>query len=103
MCIRDSVRADLFSDAKLRPEANDLDVEVLVDRLELFTQRDEVLMAAQQPPQKRRELEDQRARGIRLRANQRRDRRQRVEEEVWVDLALERFDLCGEQQLCLLL
>jgi hypothetical protein len=45
------VRADLLADAKLGPEANDLDVEVLVDRLQLFTQRDEVLMTAKQPPQ----------------------------------------------------
>ena len=34
---------DLLVDAQLRAEADDLDVEVLVDRLELLAQRDEVI------------------------------------------------------------
>ena len=45
-----------------RAEADALDVEVLVDRLELLAQRDEVILAAQQAPQQRRQLDDQHAR-----------------------------------------
>ena len=97
------LRRDLLVDAELRPEADDLDREVLVDRLELLAQRDEVIRAAHQPPQQPGELRDQHARRLGLRPDQRRDRRERVEEEVRVDLVGERLDLRGEQQRLLLL
>ncbi len=92
-----------FSIAQLRAEADALDVEVLVDRLELLAQRDEVLLAALQPPQQPRELHDEHPRGLGLRPDERRDRRQRVEQEVRVDLAGERFDARRHQQLFLFL
>ena len=92
-----------FSIAQARAEADALDVEVLVDGFELFAQRDEMLLAAQQPPQQARELHDQHPRRFRLRSDQRGDRRQRVEEEVRVDLAGERLDARRHQQLFLLL
>ena len=95
--------ADLLVDRQLRAEADDLDVEVLVDRLELLAQRDEVIGAAHQAAQQARQLRDQHARRFRLRADQRRDRRQRVEQEVRVDLVGERLDLRREQQLLLFL
>ena len=102
--IRSSVSGSMsLTHLQLRSEADDLDVEILVDRLELVAQRDEMLVAAQQTPQQRREPDDQRARGVGFGADQRRDRRQRVEQEVRVDLALQRFDLRGEQQLLLFL
>ena len=47
------VGADLLAHLQLRAEPHDLDVEVLVDRLELLAQRDEVLVAAHQPAQQR--------------------------------------------------
>ena len=97
------VGMDLLLDAQLRAEAHDLDVQVFVDRLELFAQRDEVIGAPHQAAQQARELRDQHARRFRLRADERRDRRQRVEQEVRVDLVRERFDLRGEQQLLLFL
>ena len=59
--------------------------------------------AAHQAAEQARQLGDQHARGFRLRADQRRDRRQRVEQEVRVDLVRERLDLRREQQLFLLL
>ena len=48
-------------------------------------------------------FDDQHPRGLRLRADQRRDRGQRVEQEVRIDLAGERFDAGRHQQLLLLL
>ena len=44
----------VFSIRSFGPKRTALDVEVLVDRLELLAQRDEVLLAAQQPPQQAR-------------------------------------------------
>ena len=52
----EGVGADLLLDLELRPEADDLDVEILVDRLELLAQRHEVIAAAQQPAQQPRQL-----------------------------------------------
>ena len=82
-----------LSTLQLRTEADDLDVEVLVDRLELLAQRDEVIRAAHQAAQQARELRDEHARRLGLRADERRDRRQRVEQEVRVDLVGQRLDL----------
>ena len=96
-------RIDVLLDAQGRAEANDLDVEVLVDRVELFTKRDEMLLAAEQPPEQPRELRDEHPRGFGLRPNQRRDRRQRVEQEMRIDLARERVEARGHEQLFLLL
>ena len=41
--------ADLLVHLELRPEPDDLDVEVLVNRLELFAERHEVIGAAHEP------------------------------------------------------
>ncbi len=60
-------------------------------------------LAAHQAPQQARELHDQHAGGVRLGADQRGDRGQRVEQEVRVDLAGERLDLRRQQQLFLFL
>ena len=60
-------QADLFVDLQLRSEADDLDVEVLVDRFQLFAQRDEMVRAAHQTAEQARQLHDQhpRRRGAR--------------------------------------
>ena len=89
-------------DDERRAEADALDVEILVDGRQFLAQRDEVLLAAQQPPQQPGQLDDEHARRLRLRADQRRDRRQRVEQEVRVDLIGERLDARRHQQLLLL-
>ena len=65
------VGADLFFHLQLRAEPDDLDVEVFVDRLELLAQRDEMIAAAEQTPQQTGEFHDDRARRLRLRADQR--------------------------------
>ena len=95
--------ADPLVDTQLRTESDDLDVEVLVHRLELFAQRHEMIGAAHQSPEETRELRDQHARRFRLGPDQRRDRGQRIEQEMRIDLIGERFDLGGEQQFFLLL
>ena len=77
---------DVRPHPKLRAESNDFDVEVLVDRLELFADRDEVIGIAEPAPQQRRQPVHDHARRFGLRADQRRDRGQRVEQEVRVDL-----------------
>ena len=66
------VRVDLLVDVQLRPEPDDFDVQVLVDRLELFAQRDEVIRASQEPPQQARQLRHEHPRRFGLRADQRR-------------------------------
>ena len=99
----EGVGVDRFLDLQLGAEAHRLDVQVLVDRLELLPQRHEVLLAAQQAAEQPRELHDQHPRRLRLRPDQRRDRGQRVEEEVRVDLAGERLDARRHQEFFLLL
>ena len=93
----------VFLDLQSGTEAHALDVEVFVDRFQLLAKRDEVFLAAQQPAEQAGQLHDQHARRFRLRSDQRRDRRQRVEQEVRIDLAGERLDARRHQQLLLFL
>ena len=95
-------RVDLLVHLELRPEADLLDVEVLVHGFDLVAQRHEVIGVAQPAPQQRRQAVHQHARRLGLGADERRDRRERVEEEMRVDLTRERLDLGGQQQLLLL-
>ena len=97
------VGADVLGHLELGAEADDLDVEILVDRLELLPQRHEMIGCAQQAAQEARQFRDEHARRLRLRANQRRDRRQRVEQKMRVDLIRQRLDFRRQQQLLLLL
>src|SRR5207253_7096953 len=53
--------SDLFIDAELRAEADDLDVEILVNRLELFAQRHEMVGAAHQAPKQAGQFCDERS------------------------------------------
>ena len=87
----------------MRPEPDHLDGEVFVDRRQFFAQRDEVIGAAHQPSEQAGQLGDEHAGRVGLRPDQRRDRGQRVEQEVRVDLAGQGFDLGREQQLLLFL
>ena len=90
-------------DPQLRAEAHRLDVEVLVDGVDLLAQRDEVIARPEQTAEQARELRDEHARRFGLRADERGDRRQRVEQEMRVDLVRERLELRREQELLLLL
>ncbi len=92
-----------FSIVSFGPKRTRFDVEILVDGLELLAQRDEVLLAPQQSAEQSRELDDERARRLGLRADERGDRRQRVEQKMRVDLARERGDAGRDQQLLLFL
>src|SRR5262245_1738714 len=80
---------NLLTDLQFRTEPDDLDVEIFVDRVELFAERHEVLVTAKEAAEQSRQLVYQRSRRLRLRSNQRRNRRERVEQEVRIDLALE--------------
>ena len=77
--------------------------EVLVHRLELLAQRDEVIGAAHEPSEEAGELDDQHPRRLGVGPDQGRDRRERVEQEVRADLAGQRLDARREQQLLLFL
>src|SRR6266536_1739327 len=74
--------ADVLDHFQLRPEPHDLDVEVFVNRLELFAQRHEMVSAAHETAKQTGKLGDEHAGRFRLRADQRRYRRQGVEEKV---------------------
>src|SRR5580692_8090476 len=72
-------------------ETDYFDVEVVIDELQFFAKRYEGVAAAQQSSQNRRQLDDQFARRIGIEAHQRGDRVQGIEQEVRVDLVLQRF------------
>ncbi len=95
---------DLFENLQLvSSEADHFDVEIIVNEIDLFAQRHERFMFAQQPAEDVRKFQHDAARHVRIKANQRRDGIQRVEEEVRIDLAGERVHARAEQQLLILL
>jgi hypothetical protein len=60
------------------PEPRDFDIQIVVDKIEFFLQGHKRFMFAQQPPQNIAQLEDYAARHIRIVANQRGHRIERV-------------------------
>src|SRR5581483_823123 len=84
-------------------EAGDFDVEIVVEKLELLAQGNERVALAQQPSQDIAESYDHQPRRIGIRAHQRRNRIQRVEQEVRIDLALQRLHARLQKQSFLLL
>ena len=80
-------------DAQALLEARVLDVEVRLDQLELASERGELAFRAQHAAQQRRQAHQRLERAGRRRLNQIADRRQRVEEEVRVDLRAQRPQL----------
>src|SRR4029453_11172409 len=97
------VWADLLDHLQLWTEADDLDVQIFIDGLELLTKAHEMIRASKQPAEQPRELGNQHPGRLGLRSNQGRDRRQGVEQEVRVDLVGERLDSSREQQRFLFL
>ncbi len=93
----------MLFDVQLRPEADQFDVEVLVDRRQFLAEADEVILAAHEAPQQAGQAADDHPRRFWLRSDQRRDRRQRVEEEVGVDLVGQDRHARFHQELLLLL
>ena len=84
-------------------EASHFDVQIIVDKTELFVERHEGLVLAQQAAKDIAQLQDDDARQVGIIANQRRDRIERVEQEMRIDLAGERVHARLQQQLLVLL
>ena len=84
-------RIDL--DLELRPEARLLEREVALDVLELLGDRDELAGTGERPAAIVREGEDQLAGSVGIGADEARDRVQAVEEEMRLDLRLQRLQL----------
>jgi hypothetical protein len=84
-------------------EADYFDVEIIVDEFELFTQRDERFVLAQQAAQNVGQLQDHAARHVRIETDQRRNCVERVEKEMRIDLAGERVHARFEKELLILL
>ena len=85
------------------PESRDLDIQIIVDEIELLLQRHKGFMLAQQPPQNIAQLDDHTAGHVRIVANQRRNRVQRIEQKMRIDLRGQRVHARLEQQLLVLL
>src|SRR5579863_6200175 len=93
----------LYDTQLLTAKADDFDVEIVIDKLEFFAQRSERLAAVQQPSQNGGQLEDHVASRIWIEAHQRRNRIQRIEQKVRVDLVLQRLHTSVQQKALLLL
>ena len=68
-------------------ETRHFDVEIVVHETQLVLQRHKRIVLAQQAPQNISQLEHDDARLVGIVANQRRDRIQRIEQEMRIDLA----------------
>jgi hypothetical protein len=84
-------------------EADDFDVEVIVDEFEFFAQRDERFVLAKQAAQDVGELQDHAAGHVRVETDQRRNCVERVEKKMRIDLAGERVHARFQQELLILL
>ena len=84
-------------------EADDLDIQVIVNKIELVFELNEGIALPQQSPQNVRKLDDHLARLVRIEAHQRGNGVQGVEQEVRIDLALQRLHAGLQQQTLLLL
>ena len=80
------------------PEAHDFNVQIVVDELELLAQRRKGLARIQEAAQNRSQFEDHLARLVRIEAHQRRNRIQRVEQKMRIDLVLQCLHARVEQQ-----
>ena len=87
--------ADAAVDHEVVAEARLLELEVRLDVPHLIGERDELRRLAQRGAAVLRKRRDQMPRLVRLRADKRRDRVERVEQEVRLDLRLQRGELGG--------
>ncbi len=100
----ESLVVNFLEDLKfVAAKADDFDVEIIVDELELFAQRDEGFVLAQEAAENVRKLQDHAAGHVRIEANQRGNGVQRVEKEMRIDLAGERVHARFQQKLLILL
>src|ERR1700693_2806875 len=96
----ESLVVNFLEDLKLvATEANHFDVKIIVDEFELFAQRDEGFMLAQEAAKNVGELEDYAARHVGIKTDERGDGVERVEKEVGIDLGSERVHARFQQEL----
>src|SRR5580704_10038200 len=87
----ESLVVNFLEDLKLvAAEANDFDVEIIVDEFELFAQRDEGFVLAQEAAKNVGELEYYAAGHVGIETDERGDGVERVEKKMGIDLAGER-------------
>ena len=84
-------------------KARDLDIQIVVDEIEFLLQSNKGFMLAQKPAKDIAKLQDHDARLVRVVANQRSDRIERVKEKMRIDLTAEGIHARLEQQLLMLL
>src|ERR1700674_1035816 len=85
------------------PKPYHFNVEIVIDEFEFFAQGRESFTAVEQPPQDRCQLEDHVPRHVGVKAHQRRYRVESIEEEVRIDLVLQRLHARVQQQPLLFL
>src|SRR6266403_5783480 len=96
--------AELLDDFEIvSAKAGHLDVQVIVDELQFFAERDEGLMLTEEPPQNIAQFQNHAARRIRINADQRRNGVERIEQKVRIDLAGERVHSGFQQKLLMTL
>jgi len=84
----ESFVVDVFDDVEIvAAEPGNFDIEIVVDELELFAERHECFVLAQQAAKNVAELEDDFARVIGVEADERGDGVKRIEKEMRIDLA----------------
>ena len=96
----ESVVVHFLEELKLvAAEADDFDVEIIVDELELFAQRDEGFVLAQEAAKNVGKLQDDAAGHVGIEADERGNGVERVEKEMRIDLAGERVHARFQQEL----
>ena len=91
-------RIDLVADRQPILEADLFDLEILLQELELLLKRHgRCAGTVEGKAEEIAEAADHAIGGIRIRMHERRDRVQRVEEEMWVEFSLQRLQLCLHQ------
>ena len=92
-------RRDVDGDAQPMLEARALDIEVRLDDVQLAAERGEFAFGSEDAAQQRRQPQQRLQRARRRRLDQVADRRQRIEQEVRIDLGAERAQLGFGRQL----
>src|SRR5208337_2318261 len=98
-----SLGIDLLTNLQLvASESHHFNVEIIVDKVQLLLEGREVHLGFQSATQNVRQLQQHRARHVRIKANQRGNRVQSIEEEVGIDLADQRVHARLKQRFFLL-
>ena len=96
----ESLVVNFLEDLKfVAAETDNFDVEIIVDEFELFAQRDEGFVLAEEAAENVGKLEDDAASHVRIKTDERRDGVERVEKEMGIDLGSERVHPRFQQEL----